>query len=53
MKTEEEVLRTILKAAMQLERPTTSAIAAATGICECCVEEYMRAAEILGFAVRV
>jgi hypothetical protein len=50
MKIDEETLRTILKAAMQLERPTTNAIAAATGICEECVEMYMQFAEKLGFA---
>jgi hypothetical protein len=49
MKIDENTLHTILKAAMQLERPTTSAIAKATGICECCVDEYMQAAKVLGF----
>jgi hypothetical protein len=49
MKIDEETLRTILKAAMQLERPTASTISLATGICECCVQRCMCAAESLGF----
>jgi hypothetical protein len=49
MRIDEDILPRILRAAMRLECPTTSDIAAATGICECCVETNMRAAERLGF----
>jgi hypothetical protein len=53
MKVDEEVLRAILRAAMRLERPTTRAIANATGYCESCVEEYLQVAAMLGLAERV
>jgi hypothetical protein len=53
MKVDEEVLRTILRAAMRLERPTTEAIAKATGFCESCIEEYLQVAALLGLAERV
>jgi hypothetical protein len=48
--TDVEALRTILRVMMQLECPTTEAIAEATGrICPDCVENYLEMAETLGF----
>jgi hypothetical protein len=52
MKDAEETLRTILRAAIELEHPTTEAIAGATGMCVECVEKYLAIAEALGFAER-
>ena len=50
MKIDEEILRTIMRAVLRLESPTTQSIARATGLCEQCVQHYLQIAECLGLA---